>query len=141
MRRFFVPPENLQLDPVPLTEEIVHHLGAVLRLQTGDEIMLLDGQGRLAAAASSRSAAGRHRTVLECRQETEGALPVRLLQGLPKATRWIWSQRTELGFSVFTPVLAERSIPAPSADGKKRRQRWGASSVRRPSRATSASAG
>jgi len=128
MRRFFVPPENLQLDPVPLTEEIVHHLGAVLRLQTGDEIMLLDGQGRLCRCRleSLGRRAGTAR-VLECRQETEGALPVRLLQGLPKGDKMdlVLQKGTELGFSAFTPVLAERSIPALSADrGEKRRQRW-----------------
>jgi 16S rRNA (uracil1498-N3)-methyltransferase len=128
MRRFFVPPENLQLDPVPLTEEIVHHLGAVLRLQVGEEIILLDGQGRLCRCRldflDRRAGTAR---VLECRQETESALPVRLLQGLPKGDKMdlVLQKGTELGLAAFTPVLAERSIPALSADrGEKRRQRW-----------------
>jgi 16S rRNA (uracil1498-N3)-methyltransferase len=94
MRRFFVPPQNLLDDPVPLPEEIVHHLGAVLRLSVGDEILLLDGEGRLCRCRleSLGRRVGTAR-VLDCRQEPEVCLPVRLLQGLPKGTRWIWSCR------------------------------------------------
>ncbi len=126
MRRFFVPPQNLLDDPVPLPEEIVHHLGAVLRLSVGDEILLLDGEGRLCHCRleSLGRRVGTAR-VLDCRQEPEVSLPVRLLQGLPKGDKMdlVLQKGTELGMTAFTPVLVERSIP--SADrGEKRRQRW-----------------
>jgi 16S rRNA (uracil1498-N3)-methyltransferase len=126
MRRFFVPSQNLLVDPVPLPEEVVHHLGAVLRLSVGEEILLLDGAGRLCLCRleSLGRRAGTAR-VLECRQESESVLPIRLLQGLPKGDKMdlVLQKGTELGLSTFTPVLAERSVP--SADrGEKRRQRW-----------------
>lgn len=128
MRRFFVPPENLRTDPVPLTEEIVHHLGAVLRLSVGAEILLLDGEGRLCRCRleSLGRRAGTARR-LECWREAENALPIRLLQGLPKGDKMdlVLQKGTELGLAAFTPVLAERSIPVPAAErGEKRRQRW-----------------
>jgi 16S rRNA (uracil1498-N3)-methyltransferase len=126
MRRFFIPPQNLLVDPVPLPEAIVHHLGAVLRLSAGEEILLLDGAGRLCRcrleSLSRRAGTAR---VLECWQQPESALPLRLLQGLPKGDKMdlVLQKGTELGLAAFTPVLAERSIP--SADrGEKRRQRW-----------------
>lgn len=128
MRRFFVPPENLRIDPVPLTEEIVHHLGAVLRLPIGAEILLLDGEGRHCRCrleSLGRRAGSARR--LECWREAEGALPVRLLQGLPKGDKMdlVLQKGTELGLSAFTPVLAERSVPVPAAErGEKRRLRW-----------------
>jgi 16S rRNA (uracil1498-N3)-methyltransferase len=126
MRRFFVPPQNLLDDPVPLPEEIVHHLGTVLRLSVGDEILLLDGEGRLCRCRlESLGRRGGTARVLDCRQEPEGSLPVRLLQGLPKGDKMdlVLQKGTELGMMAFTPVLAERSIP--SADrGEKRRLRW-----------------
>ena len=128
MRRFFVPPSSLLADPVPLPEEIAHHLAAVLRLAAGEEVLLLDGAGRLCRCRleSLGRRAGTAR-VLECWQETERALPVRLLQGVPKGDKMdlVLQKGTELGLAAFTPVLAERSVPVPAADrGEKRRQRW-----------------
>lgn len=128
MRRFFVPPENLRIDPVPLTEEIVHHLGAVLRLPIGAEILLLDGAGGLCRCRiESLGRRGGTARRLECWREVESALPVRLLQGVPKGDKMdlVLQKGTELGLVAFTPVLAERSIPVPAAErGEKRRQRW-----------------
>lgn len=128
MRRFFVSPQTLHADPVPLSEEIVHHLAAVLRLSAGEEVLLLDGEGRLCRCRlESLGRRGGTARVLECWQETESALPVRLLQGLPKGEKMelVLQKGTELGLTAFTPVLAERSIPVPAAErGEKRRQRW-----------------
>jgi len=128
MRRFFVPPKNLQSESVPLSEEIVHHLRVVLRLSVGEEILLLDGNGRICRcrieSLDRRSGCAR---VLDCRQETESALPVRLLQGIPKGDKMdlVLQKGTEIGFTAFTPIMTERSVPTLSADrGEKRLQRW-----------------
>jgi len=128
MRRFFVPPESLRSERVPLSEEIAHHLATVLRLPVGEEILLLDGEGtvcrcRLESLSRRAAVAG----VLERRQQREGVLPVRLLQGLPKGEKMelVLQKGTELGLAAFTPVLAARSVPTPSAErGEKRLRRW-----------------
>jgi len=128
MRRFFVPPENLRFEQVQLSEEIAHHLATVLRLSAGEEILLLDGEGTVCRCRletlSRRAAVAR---VLERRQQAEGTLPVRLLQGLPKGEKMdlVLQKGTELGLAAFTPVLAARSVPAPSGErGEKLRRRW-----------------
>jgi len=128
MRRFFLPPDCLRADLVPLPEEIAHHLATVLRLSEGEEILLLDGLGAVCRcrieSLSRRDGAAR---VLERRQQTERALPVRLLQGLPKGDKMdlVLQKGTELGLTAFSPVFAARSVPTPSAErGEKRRRRW-----------------
>jgi len=128
MRRFFVPPESLRFERVPLSEELSHHLATVLRLPVGEEILLLDGEGtvcrcRLEVLTRRAAVAG----VLERRQQREGVLPVRLLQGLPKGEKMelVLQKGTELGLAAFTPVLAARSVPTPSAErGEKLLRRW-----------------
>ena len=111
MHRFFVAPEALQDTAVVISGEAFHHL-SVLRLRTGDEVLLLDGGGRLGRGVLrqvSRSAA--QAEVLECWEEKEDLLPLRLIQGLPKGEKfeWLLEKGVELGISAFTPVSSERS--------------------------------
>jgi len=128
MRRFFVPPPCLTTDLVPLPEEVAHHLATVLRLPAGEEILLLDGQGTVCRGRiESLTRRGGTARILERRLQAEGALPVRLLQGLPKGEKMdlVLQKGTELGLAAFSPVLAARSIPTPSAErGEKLRRRW-----------------
>ena len=111
MHRLFVTPEALQDALVVISGETFHHL-SVLRLRAGDEIILLDGSGRLGRGVLrqvSRSAA--QAEVLERWEEKEELLPLRLLQGLPKGEKfeWLLEKGVELGISAFTPVITERS--------------------------------
>ena len=111
MHRLFVPPEALQDAVVVISDEAFHHL-SVLRLRAGDEILLLDGAGRLGRGVLrqvSRSAA--QAEVLERWEEKEELLPLRLLQGLPKGEKfeWLLEKGVELGISAFTPVSSELS--------------------------------
>ncbi len=128
MRRFFVPPETLSDTEVPLSGEVLHHLATVLRLKIGDQVLLLDGLGTLCRcrieALGKRSGAAR---VLKRWQEQERALPIQLLQALPKGDKMdlVLQKGTELGVTAFTPLLAERTVP--NLAGKredKRQQRW-----------------
>ena len=111
MHRLFVAPEALRDAVVIISGEAFHHL-SVLRLRLGDEILLLDGGGRLGRGVLrqiSRSAA--QAEVLERWEEKEELLPLRLLQGLPKGEKfeWLLEKGVELGISAFTPVSTERS--------------------------------
>ncbi|WP_298036200.1 16S rRNA (uracil(1498)-N(3))-methyltransferase [uncultured Desulfuromonas sp.] len=128
MRRFFVPEQTLCGSEVPLFGETLHHLGTVLRLPEGEEVLLLDGAGtvcrcRIEALAKAEGKA----RVLKRWQETETAFPVHLYQALPKGERMelVLQKGTELGIRAFTPLLAGRTIPRlPAARAEKRRQRW-----------------
>jgi 16S rRNA (uracil1498-N3)-methyltransferase len=127
MRRFFLPPANMANEEITLSSEILHHLGAVLRLSAGEEIVLLDGLGNLCRCRieSLDRRSGKARVLHRWREE-ESALPVCLLQALPKGDKMdlVLQKGTELGVSIFVPVLAGRSISRPGTGEEKRLLRW-----------------
>jgi 16S rRNA (uracil1498-N3)-methyltransferase len=128
MRRFFVTTKDLSNDEVLLSDEVLHHLGVVLRLPVGEEILLLDGLGNLCLCRieSLGKHSGKAR-VLQRWQEEEAVFPVHLLQALPKGDKMelVLQKGTELGVTAFTPVLAKRIVPC-SSEGReeKRYKRW-----------------
>lgn len=127
MRRFFVDPQLLQDDVLALPDEIVHHV-RVLRLSSGDEILLLDGHG--ACCHCRLLEVTRHEVrvqVMSRWQEEDDSFPVQILQGLPKGDKidLVLQKGTELGVSHFTPVIAGRSVPRGEAGrNDKRLERW-----------------
>jgi len=128
MHRFFVDPGQLDGDLVPLENEVLHHLARVLRLSAGNEVELLDGSGRVCRCRiESLGRKGGTARILECRQQSETAFPIRLLQGLPKGDKLdlVLQKGTELGITGFLPILAGRSIPALAPEREARRlARW-----------------
>lgn len=127
MHRFFVPPSDLAEDTVPLAAEVLRHL-AVLRLTAGENIVLLDGLGTLCRcridALEKKSG---HATVVERWQEEETALPIHLLQALPKSDKMdlVLQKGTELGIGRFSPLHSRRSVPKLAAGrAEQRHQRW-----------------
>jgi 16S rRNA (uracil1498-N3)-methyltransferase len=128
MHRFFVPPAVLAGDQVVLEGDVLHHLGTVLRLRPGTEILLLDGTG--AVVRCRIQALGRHlgsAQVLERWQESDPAFPVCILQSLPKGDKFdlVLQKGTELGVFAFVPLLTGRSIPTRLAQKEEQRlTRW-----------------
>jgi 16S rRNA (uracil1498-N3)-methyltransferase len=130
MHRFFVAPElvrQLHAD-ITLPGELAHQLRDVLHLQVGEQIVLLDNSGDeiLATIASvSKSAVGVQ--PLE-RHAGRSESPVRIIlcQGLLKSARfeWILEKGTELGVSVFSPILCRRSMAGLEDAGASKIQRW-----------------
>ncbi|GAB4178387.1 MAG: 16S rRNA (uracil(1498)-N(3))-methyltransferase [Geothermobacteraceae bacterium] len=123
MRRFFLDPNLLTEDQIDLPDETLKHL-KVLRLSVGDRIELLDGSGQVATARIEILNRQNAQVRIENRrQEKESALPVTLLQGLPKADKFdlILQKGTELGISRFVPVLTRRCQPD---GGRRRLERW-----------------
>jgi 16S rRNA (uracil1498-N3)-methyltransferase len=130
MHRFFVAPElvrQLHAD-IPLPAELAHQLRDVLHLQVGEQIVLLDNSGDeiLATIASvSKSAVGVQ--PLERRAgRSESPVRIILCQGLLKAARfeWILEKGTELGVSIFSPILCRRSMAGLEDAGTSKIQRW-----------------
>jgi 16S rRNA (uracil1498-N3)-methyltransferase len=127
MHRFFIPPEALNQDPVPLCEEVLHHL-AVLRLKPGEEVLLLDGRGTVCRTRIEALGRRSGRAVVLGRwREEESAFPVHLLQSLPKGDKMdlVLQKGTELGITAFTPLLTGRTVSLPEKEREgKRLQRW-----------------
>ena len=127
-RRFFVKPEAIHDEQVSLSDELVHHIGTVLRLSAGDELLILDGcGGHFLSCIENLSAGQGSARIIKQWSAGEQSLPIRLVQSLPKGEKFdlILQKGCELGISRFSPVWSERSIPVmkqPRAD--KKRQRW-----------------
>lgn len=110
---------TILLPSSPLTGSIsvegeqAHYLGRVLRLAPGDAVFLLDGRGSRCRAVIL--SIDRKRVMLEPGEvetlDTESALRITLVQGLPKGEKmdWIVQKATELGVAAIAPVITERS--------------------------------
>lgn len=126
--RFFLPPESLLGDQVTIRGDAHHHLHNVLRTRLGSVLTLLDGQGQCCEvelqAINNREALGR---VLRRWREQENALPVTLIQAVPKGDKFdlILQKGTELGVRCFQLVKTAHAVPqTDAARMTKREQRW-----------------
>src|SRR6266481_2307913 len=113
---------------VPLTKEIAHQVRDVLRLNVGEHLILLDNSGDEVVAAVARSSkAGGGVHLLERRPgKREPGVRIVLCQGLLKSARfeWVLEKGTELGVSVFAPILCRRSMAGLEDAGPSKQQRW-----------------
>jgi len=110
-------------DTVRLSGEEAHHVRKVLRGRPGDELEIVDGEGRLFSAELTGN---REAVVLEERTagvEDEGS--VTLYQAVPKGRHMdlVVEKATELGVGRIVPLATERGIVKLSGgDGKV--ERW-----------------
>ncbi len=126
--RFFIPPDWLTPPTARLSGEAAHQVKTVLRLQPGDEIIVLDNSGqewrvRLTALGQS-----------EVQGEIIGGQPARgepavqitLYQGTLKGQKfeWVLQKGTELGVSRFRPVICQRSVVNHPRDVVDKYPRW-----------------
>jgi 16S rRNA (uracil1498-N3)-methyltransferase len=130
MHRFFVAPELVQhLDAeIPLPKELAHQLRDVLHLQVGEQVALLDNSGDeiLARIANVSKSAVDVRLVERRAGKNESSVRIILCQGLLKSARfeWVLEKGTELGVSVFSPILCRRSLAGLEDAGTSKMQRW-----------------
>src|SRR6266849_4210639 len=113
---------------VPLPKEIAHQVRDVLHLNVGEHLILLDNSGDEVVAAVARSSkAGVEVHLLERRPgKREPGVRIVLCQGLLKSARfeWVLEKGTELGVSVFAPILCRRSMAGLEDSGPSKQQRW-----------------
>jgi len=130
MHRFFVPSELLTTigTGISLPKDLAHQVRDVLRLNTGEQLLLLDNSGdEILAAVATTSKTTVEVHLLERRPgKSEPAVRITLCQGLLKSARfeWILEKGTELGVSVFSPILCHRSMSGLEATGPTKIQRW-----------------
>lgn len=113
---------------VTLPEAQAHHARRVLRLRTGDALVLFDGRGgeyfgRIATLDPAvRVAVERHVAA-----ERESPLPITLAQVIPAGDRmdWVVQKAVELGASAIVPLLSHRSVVRLSGErAERRRTHW-----------------
>ncbi len=113
---------------VVLEEKLAHQVRDVIHLGVGEQLVLLDNSGDEFLAAIAKSGRkGVEVQVLERRKgKSESPVRVVLCQGLLKSARfeWILEKGTELGVSVFAPMLCRRSMAGLEEAGAAKIQRW-----------------
>jgi 16S rRNA (uracil1498-N3)-methyltransferase len=112
--RFHVPVPLTLATTLDLPEAAAHHAARVLRLRSGDAVMLFNGQGGEYAARIT--AIGKHDVTVAIERhdpvERESPLPVTLVQALSSGERMDLTiqKAVELGVSRIVPVESERCV-------------------------------
>lgn len=126
--RFFVSESGFEGDLVRLSTEQAHQVCHVLRLKTGDAIVVLDGAGNEFEATlktvTGREAVGR----IVARHEATGepTVQITLFQGLLAREKfeWVLQKGTEVGVSRFVPVETQRTLLRARQIDPKKLDRW-----------------
>lgn len=117
--RFFVD-ETLTPGPLLLTGPEAHHLASVRRFQTGDRVILFNGDGSeyLAEVTAIRKKEVDLVILSSARPDRELPYPLHVAAALPKGDRgdFLLEKLVELGVSDFTPLQTERSVVRTDTD-------------------------
>jgi 16S rRNA (uracil1498-N3)-methyltransferase len=128
IHRFFVASNCINPPFVRLEDQVAYQIKTVLRLQPGDEIIVLDNSGvewqvRL-TEMGKKSVQGQ----IEAQRRAQGEprVHLNLYQGVLKGQKfeWVLQKGTELGISTFTPTLCQRSIVRDLDTLTKKETRW-----------------
>lgn len=126
--RFFIPPAWLSSPGVTLHDQAARQIQTVLRLQPGDEIIVLDNSGLewQVRLTELRKNEVRGEVVNQRPAQGEPNLQVTLYQGTLKAQKfeWVLQKGTELGVSRFVPTICQRSVVTKMADLAGKQARW-----------------
>ena len=124
--RFFISPEQVSGSSITVTGEDARHISAVLRMKTGEQLLLCDGQGTDYVVTIAEAGRSEIRAEIVSRTKREINPPfITLGQGLPKSDKmdWIVQKATELGVAHIVPLVTERTI-VKVKDEAKRTERW-----------------
>lgn len=111
MHRFYLPPNESDGNSLTLTEREAHHAAQVLRVRTGESVVVLDGAGHELHCEVQNVSRNAVLLAVQKKQFTP-PLPfeITLLQAIPKGKimESIIQKATELGVTRIVPVLSER---------------------------------
>lgn len=130
--RFYLPPQQWAAPSPQLSEADTHHCASVLRINTGEEVVVFDGEGKEAVATIvAFQKQGKYHAMLSLGVPTQTPPPraqLTLVQGVPKAKSmdFIIQKAVELGASRIVPLLSERTILRcdSDADACHKQERW-----------------
>src|SRR6202140_718839 len=123
-RRFFV--EEFDAGSATLRGETAHHLGRVLRAETGQLYELSDGQCVWLARTESVGREEGQFILVEPLPAPVAPVRIELLLAIVKFDRFEWAleKATELGAEEIAPLAADRSEKGLIAAAGKRAERW-----------------
>ncbi len=119
---------------IELPAEASAHLAKVLRVRSGDEVILFNGDGRefIGSVESVRGSRVRAAVGEGGQIDRESPLEVTLVQCVPRGDRmdFIVQKATELGVRRIVPVLSQRSVVRlDAAQAESKRAHWRAVAV------------
>ena len=128
MTRFFVSQNELNMPEPLLTGENFQH-AKVLRLKSGEPVLLCDGQGREAVCKVKEVSSSDIALKIEERRvsETEAAVRVSVYMAFPKADKLehVIQKATELGAYEIVAFPSARCVSKPDEKSlKKKLERW-----------------
>lgn len=128
MHRFHLSPPDWNNATPALSPSESHHALDVLRLNTGDRIVIFDGQGG-EATAQIASIEGKTAQISILQRSKTQPLPcaITLAQAVPKGKNmdFIIQKAVELGAARIAPLLSDRTIVQLDAgDAAKKQEKW-----------------
>jgi len=123
--RFHFPSPLAPGAQVELPDAAAHHAVKVLRMKSGDALVLFDGGGgewlatlKVGAGRTAQATLGEFLD-----RDCESPLAVTLVQALPSGDKmdWVVEKCVELGVSAIQPVMSKRSVVRLSAERMARR--------------------
>lgn len=131
MHHFFVIPAQVAEETIVITGPDVNHIKNVLRMKTGEQLMIRDGVSNnyLCAIETMEDRQVQVKILTADKDSTELPAQIYLFQGLPKSDKMelIIQKAVELGAYQIIPVATRRAVV--KLDEKKaeaRRKRWNA---------------
>lgn len=127
MARFFVPDPQIEDGLMQITGHEARHIRRVLRLRTGDEMVIFDGSGKEYVGTIVKEDAAavwvNVRNLISSREESP--LDIILAQSLLKGEKmdYLIQKATELGVKKIIPFFTSRSIPLLDQPKRLERQR------------------
>jgi 16S rRNA (uracil1498-N3)-methyltransferase len=113
MHRFYLAPENWNPDALALSGAEAHHCRNVLRLESGDKVVVFDGRGRelTAEITSADSSNMRLRKIHEARTPPLRC-QITLGQAIPKGKNMdlIVQKAVEIGAAEIAPIISDRTV-------------------------------
>jgi 16S rRNA (uracil1498-N3)-methyltransferase len=128
MHRFYVEPENWNPQELALRGSEAHHAHNVLRMQTGDKLVIFNGKGRELTAEIS-SVAEQEIRLRKLHESETPPLGCRIVlgQAIPKGKNMelIVQKAVEIGAAEVAPIISDRTIVQLDSENASQKQaKW-----------------
>lgn len=129
MQHFFVVPDQVRDGYIEITGSDVNHMKNVLRMKTGEQLEISDGNNKKYLCEIESLEADKVMARILEEREAENELPSKLylFQGLPKSDKMelIIQKAVELGAWEVIPVATKRAVvKLDQKKAAKKRERW-----------------
>lgn len=127
---FYVEPENVGKEGLKISGDEAKHIISVCRYREGDEIFVVDGEGKKYKVKISSIGKNKVEAKILSRTEDENEpdLFLTLAQSIGKGFKmdWVVEKGTEIGVSSFIPLLTQRTAVKIETEEKEKKkiERW-----------------